>query len=333
MIRKFRLVSLGGLDIGVNGVNGSSLLDTLLLENPHKVATISIPFNDKTVLDFAKNLMNPEKEISRDAAKRIGAVYKLLGINIGVDFEGSAIAESRASRNVEDNADLNKTALENESEETKYIIKIELEQQLSTNHESVENINSNGDISVAIEHTSIDCSENQTYLTSDSHNQDVQNNFVEDDNDSLEPGVDASTNSSDKVLNLTQNNGEEAYDSNDTNEHDHDRPPNTEEVDCYDNCSEADFSFHDLEEDRAQESYDFESNDASNITEMTNAATSTVVRNILITSQSHTHSQIPDSMADGLYSKVPDILRLRFVKTAVFPIRDISRKRKRKRGH
>jgi len=331
------LVSLGGLDIGVNGLNGSSLLDTLLMDNPHKVATISIPFNDKIVLDFVKNLMNPEKEISRDAAKRIGAVYKLLGINIGVEFEENEIAERRVTDNVVDNADLSKNALENESEETKYIIKIEVEQQHITNHNhaSVEDMESNDDVSVAIEHNSIDNGEKQPDVTNDIDIQDVQNNYVEDVNDSQEPNENTSTKNSDTVTNLTEGNEEEAYDNNDINEHGHDQPLDTVEVDCYDDYSEADFSFHDLEKDRAQELSHFESNDASNITEMTNVTSINVVKNLIRTSLTHnvTHSNIPDKMSDSLYSKFPDTLRLRFVKRAVFPIRDISRKRKRKRGH
>jgi len=326
------LVSLGGLDIGVNGLNGSSLLDTLLMDNPHKVATISIPFNDKIVLEFVKNLMNPGKEISRDAAKRIGAVYKILGADIGVEFDESEIAEKRATYNVVDNRELRENALEIESEETKYIIKIEVEHQLVTNHASAEDISSNGDISVAIENTSIDIGENQPDMTNDSDNQDVQNNYVEDDNDSQEPDVNASTKSSDIV---NQGNGEDTCNSNDNYEHGQDQPLDALEVDCYDNYSEADFSFHDLEEDRAQELSHFESNDASNVTDMTNTATSTVVSNILNTSQSHdvTHCHIPDIMSDSQHSKFPDTLRLRFVNRAVFPIRDITRKRKRKRGH
>ena len=339
-MRKFRLVSLSGLEIGIKGFNGSSLLDSLLIDNPHKVATISIPFNDKTVLDFAKSLMDPEKEIDRDTAKRIRAVYKLLGIDIEIEIEENEIVERRGNNNVEDNAVVSKNALENESDEAKYIIKIELEQpQLAAIQGSVEVMDSICDISTAIEQTEIDSGENQTDLSIDNDDNIVQNSYVEDDdNDYQEIGVNASSNSNCEVMNLTQDNVEEAYDNSDINEQNHDQPLDTEGVDCYDNYSEDDFSFHEVVEDGAQESQDIDSIDASNvITEMTNSAlsTSTVVRSILkITQSNEVSCQIHDSLsADSLHLKVPKTLRLKFVKTAVFPIRDISRKRKRKRGH
>ena len=63
MVRKLRLISSNSIELAVTGID-SPFLDTHLTDHLHKVATISIPFSDKAVVDFAKNVANSDLEIN-----------------------------------------------------------------------------------------------------------------------------------------------------------------------------------------------------------------------------------------------------------------------------
>ena len=182
-MRRFRLLSHGGIEIGMRlpGVIGdNSFLDTLLMDNPHKVATISIPFSDNTVLDFAKYVTNPGRQISKAVATRIDAVNKVLGLNVG-NFD----VESRASMDAVGN-----DVLEIEhylGTESKYVIKIEFEQQIPINQEVAEaavnqplNMDSSVTNQQTILHNSTLSSRCQQTDTSYDDHEEVRNNDAED---------------------------------------------------------------------------------------------------------------------------------------------------------
>jgi len=130
MTRKFRLISSNNVEIAVTGLN-SLFLDTLLTDHPHKVATISIPFTANTVLEFVKTTTNQERAINRDVANKVVSIYKLLGIDIEVNDNSQSEEEIEAS--FLDNND-NST---NENGEPKYLIKIEIEHRSSTEIDSM----------------------------------------------------------------------------------------------------------------------------------------------------------------------------------------------------
>jgi len=130
MTRKFRLISSNNVEIAVTGLN-SPFLDTLLTDHPHKVATISIPFTANTVLEFVKTTTNQERAINRDVANKVVSIYKLLGIDIELNDNSQSEEEIEAS--FLDNND-NST---NENGEPKYLIKIEIEHRSSTEIDSM----------------------------------------------------------------------------------------------------------------------------------------------------------------------------------------------------
>jgi len=130
MTRKFRLISSNNVEIAVTGLN-SPFLDTLLTDHPHKVATISIPFTANTVLEFVKTTTNQERAINRDVANKVVSIYKLLGIDIELNDNSQSEEEIEAS--FLDNND-NST---NENGEPKYLIKIEIEHRSSIEIDSM----------------------------------------------------------------------------------------------------------------------------------------------------------------------------------------------------
>ena len=137
MVRKLRLISSNSIELAVTGID-SPFLDTLLTDHLHKVATISIPFSDKAVVDFAKNVANSDLEINRCAARKIVSIYKL--------FDVEAPNEN-ATNNVFNTEVGEPTMLDYELDcenvEPKYIIKIVLgHQQPASSSSAVECENS-----------------------------------------------------------------------------------------------------------------------------------------------------------------------------------------------
>jgi len=130
MTRKFRLISSNNVEIAVTGLN-SLFLDTLLTDHPHKVATISIPFTANTVLEFVKTTTNQERAINRDVANKVVSIYKLLGIDIELNDN------SQSEEEIEDSFLDNNDNSTNENGEPKYLIKIEIEHRSSTEIDSM----------------------------------------------------------------------------------------------------------------------------------------------------------------------------------------------------
>lgn len=141
MVRKLRLISSNSIELSVTGID-SPFLDTLLTDHLHKVATISIPFSDKAVVDFTKNVANPDLEINRCAARKIVSIYKLLGVDIDVEAPNENATNNVSNTEVGEPTMLD-YELDCENVEPKYIIKIVLgHQQPASSSSAVECENS-----------------------------------------------------------------------------------------------------------------------------------------------------------------------------------------------
>jgi len=370
MVRKLRLVSSNSIEIAVTGID-SPFLDTLLTDHPHKVATISIPFSDKTVMDFAKNVANPDREINRCAARKIVSIYKLLGVDIDVEAANENATNNVSNTEVGEATAVLDYELDCENVEPKYIIKIELgQQQPSSSSSEVQNSTEDIGHEMLNSHLEMNNVDNLVTEESDQSLTDViisasiplledishsvgpsthqpetceaeeEEDHSEDDN-SIESRKEQTEIHSDiSVGDIVIENINETAESIGTIINDSvDQPPVNVEVDSYDEDVEADFSFHDLEEENAQEAIiqpsDLSLTSQALIQETTQSCSEevgNVISNIFIqTTSSQSNNSCGVSLSSHLaVSKHP--LRLEFIKTGLDTIKDIAKKRKRKRG-
>jgi len=127
MLRRIRLVSSDNIEIAMNGLD-SSFLDTLLTDQVDQVASINIPFTSNIVLEFVKSVNNPENEMNIGVANQLISLYKLLGIeNVEVAMDDTNPIEV---------VDLRVTEQQAFIREAQYVIKIEIEQPSNSESES-----------------------------------------------------------------------------------------------------------------------------------------------------------------------------------------------------
>lgn len=353
MVRKLRLISSNSIEIAVTGID-SPFLDTLLTDHPHKVATISIPFSDKAVVDFAKNVANPDLEINRQAARKIVSIYKLLGVDI--DVEAANATNNVSNTEVREPAML-EYELDCENVEPKYIIKIELGQQqpLSSSSE-VECQNSIEDVNPEMLNSSLELNDADNLVTKESEqSQTSENNIAhiplleesshiygplthqlvtgeameEDEN----PQNDDSNESRKEHTELHSDISVRETTTNDLV----DQPPENVEGDSHDEDIDSDFSFHDLEEENPQEaviqpSYPISQTMVQETTQNCLEEIGNVISNIIIQTSSSQSNKSSDGSASSYQAVSNHPLRLEFIKNGLYTIKDIAKKRKRKRG-
>jgi len=347
MVRKLRLISSNSIEIAVTGID-SPFLDTLLTDHPHKVATISIPYSDKAVVDFAKNVANPDLEINRSAARKIVSIYKLLGVDIDVEA-----AHENATNNVS-NTEVVDHTLDCEHIEPKYIIKIELGQhQQSSSSSEAECPNSTEDVEPELLNSHLEVNDVDNVFTQESEQSQTHVNSItprpipEDISHStgpvpnqLEPGeaVEESENSTNYNINESQKLQSDISVGDivieDMTENTEVIEPSTNELvtqpplegDVYDENIDAEFSFHDLEEESPQETHAMVQGTRQSCSE----EGGNVISNIFILTTSSQSSDVSARSSQLEVFQHP--LKLEFIKNGLHTIKDIAKKRKRKRG-
>eukprot|EP00092_Neocalanus_flemingeri_P038251 GFUD01041632.1.p1 GENE.GFUD01041632.1~~GFUD01041632.1.p1 ORF type:complete len:370 (-),score=102.28 GFUD01041632.1:115-1224(-) len=367
MTRKFRLVSSDNVEIAVTGIS-SSFLDTLLTDHPHKVATINIPFTANTVLEFVKTVANQERQINRDVADRIVSIYRLLGVDIEVTNDDSNTTEDIEEASV----------LDHSVGEPKYIIKIEIEQQTNTNpseisamHESSmenesvspssqENEYSSTPIEVDVPQSNSNPQASQTNLENEENSSELLNNSIAIDQSQSnidivqtsqinleieenchsvqptnpQPEIDHSREVLDEAENTVQGQSDNSPHNSVVLEYTSDLSTGT-----MDENMDAEFSFHDLEEEPSFQ-LDVSSepinpnptiflNETNNSSEavITQATSSNIIAQISSKSTHKTPKTVPSTHPDS-----PRPLTLQFIYKNIPLIKDIAKKRKRKRG-
>jgi len=300
-----RLISSNGVEIGAPGID-SPFLDTILTDHPHKVATISIPFSDKAILDFARNVANPDCELSRSVARKIVVIYKHFGIDIEVDENEINNSETRMMEDDTDNNDKILTA----QVEPKYIIKIEIEPPASRTVGELASSSPNIDDVPA----TVQILVNDQYAVGQTRETDLIVTGSPNQHEDLE------------AIDSTEGNLSVHYEDETNN----DLTDQASHYSC-NNIAEADFSFHDLEEEPSQEVLvPTIQPGTQNMTPSTSNEVDNVISNIIQTSSQFS---IPCEVTSPPSTILTDkLLTLRFVKNGVFPIKDMAKKRKQKRG-
>jgi len=349
MVRKLRLISSNSIEIAVTGID-SPFLDTLLTDHPHKVATISIPYSDKAVVDFAKNVANPDLEINRSAARKIVSIYKLLGVDIDVEA-----AHENATNNVS-NTEVVDHTLDCEHIEPKYIIKIELGQhQQSSSSSEAECPNSTEDVDPELLNSHLEINDVDNVFTQESEqsqtpvNSITPNPLPEDIShnagplpNQLEPGeaMEEDENSTNDNINESQKLHSDISVGDivieDMTENAEFIEPSTIELavqppleeDAYDENIDAEFSFHDLEEESPQEFQP--SGPINHARQSCSEEGGNVISNIFILTTSSQSSDVAARSSQLEVFQHP--LKLEFIKNGLHTIKDIAKKRKRKRG-
>jgi len=359
MTRKFRLISSNNVEIAVTGLN-SLFLDTLLTDHPHKVATISIPFTANTVLEFVKTTTNQERAINRDVANKVVSIYKLLGIDIEVNDNSQSEEEIEAS--FLDNND-NST---NENGEPKYLIKIEIEHRSSTEIDSMTESSveidslplssplENEPLSPPIESDNVDLlqtSSTNHEIVKDSQNIQPTHVIPESDKTGEVLDIHENTEASDAVQSRNsfeinpdlqlESSIEDAtekeigdYQDNLVNEG-FENISNLD-IDCTLEDIDVDFSFHDMEEELSPQT-DFSSEpfhqtiSAENpINNCSKEVDPVISKNII--NQAYSQSPKTPTAEHRTQTEAIQPLKLQFIHKNVPLIKNITKKKKRKRG-
>jgi len=362
MTRKFRLISSNNVEIAVTGLN-SLFLDTLLTDHPHKVATISIPFTANTVLEFVKTTTNQERAINRDVANKVVSIYKLLGIDIELNDN------SQSEEEIEDSFLDNNDNSTNENGEPKYLIKIEIEHRSSTEIDSMaessvevdshplsplENEPSSPSIESDMSHSNVDLvrtSSTNHEIVEDSQN--IQPTHVIPESDKTGEVLDFHENTevSDAVQSrnrfeinpdlqlessIEDASEKEIGDYQDNLVNEGFENISNLDIDCTLEDIDVDFSFHDMEEELSPQT-DFSSEPLRQTISLENPINNcskevdpVISKNII--NQAYSQSPKTPTVEHRTQTDVCQPLKLQFIYKNVPLIKNITKKKKRKRG-